>query len=386
MKSPMTTLCYIEQGDRYLMMHRIRKEHDVNHDKWIGIGGHFEEGESPEECLIREVREETGLSLASYRFRGLVTFVSDCWDTEYMCLYTAEVKRRTAGKMLVKDMHTAQDVVWNEKHGSEEENPHGIAEDETPNIENLPDCREGVLEWVPKAEVTKLNLWEGDKIFLKLLAENAPFFSLKLRYEGDVLREASLDGQDLELLDVCDSQGNLTGRVSARCVAHAAGVPHRTVHIWVVRRLPDGKWQVLLQRRSERKSSFPGCLDVSSAGHVSAGDTYGESARRELQEELGIRAEPEKLEYAGIFDSGDILAKFDGETFHDREISAVYIYRQEIDADALQLQPEEVDSVLWMDYEECLAKILSGDSGFCVNIRGIRLVGEYLMHLDTEEL
>lgn len=344
MKYPMTTLCYIEQEDKYLMMHRIRKEHDVNRDKWIGIGGHFEEGESPEECLLREVREETGLNLTSYRFRGLVTFVSDCWDAEYMCLYTAEAEPKS-----------------------------------------LTDCREGVLEWVPKTEIAKLNLWEGDKIFLKLLAQKVPFFSLKLRYEGEVLREAVLDGQEMELLDICDLQGNPTGKVSARCIAHTAGLPHRTVHIWVVRRLANGKWQVLLQKRSKQKNSFPGCLDVSSAGHVSAGDTCEESARRELWEELGIRAEPGELDYVGRFDSGDILAEFDGETFHDREISAVYIYRRMVDADALQLQTEEVDSVLWMDYEECLARVLDGTKGFCVNIRGIRLVGEYLRNMEKAD-
>ena len=369
MKSPMTTLCYVEREDSYLMMHRICKEQDENQDKWIGIGGHFEEGESPEECLLREAREETGLVLREFRFRGIVTFVSDQWGTEYMCLYTArfpEPEDSAAARESAKKTDLTENRQPAEKKDSAAEQPQ------------LPACREGVLEWVPKSRVADLNLWEGDKIFLQLLAEDAPFFSLKLRYEGDTLREAVLDGKPMELLDVCDAKGNVTGLVSARMVAHAAGLMHRTVHIWVVRQTEDGRWQVLLQQRSLRKDSFPGCVDVSSAGHVSAGDDYAESAQRELREELGIDALPEELEYAGTFDSGDILAEFDGKIFHDREISAVYIYRGQVDENGLCLQPEEVDGVCWMDYEECLAGILSGDTKFCVNIRGFRLAGEYL--------
>ena len=151
--SSLTTLCYIEKDDSYLMLHRVAKEHDINKDKWIGVGGHFEERESPEECLLREVKEETGYTLTSYQFRGLVTFLSDRWHPEYMCLYTAD--------------------------GFEGE---------------LAACDEGTLEWVPKKDIPSLNLWEGDKIFLSLLAQNEPFFSLKLSYEGDCLREAVLNG------------------------------------------------------------------------------------------------------------------------------------------------------------------------------------------------
>ena len=159
-KSMLTTLCYIEKGDSYLMLHRIAKERDVNKDKWIGIGGHFEENESPEECLLREVKEETGLTLTSYRFRGIVTFIfrpvpgQGEPDTEYMCLYTADGYEGT-----------------------------------------LCACNEGTLEWVQKKEVLNLNLWEGDKIFFRLLEEDHPFFSLKLVYHGDTLCEAVLDGK-----------------------------------------------------------------------------------------------------------------------------------------------------------------------------------------------
>jgi len=156
-KTALTTLCYIEKDNKYLMLHRVKKENDLNKDKWIGVGGHFELGESPEECLLREVNEETGLTLTSWKFRGIVTFLSNEWEeAEYMCLYTAD--------------------------GFEG---------------NLIPCNEGALEWVEKAKVTELPIWEGDKIFLQLLKENREFFSLKLRYEGDKLVEAVLDGKVL---------------------------------------------------------------------------------------------------------------------------------------------------------------------------------------------
>lgn len=158
MRSPMTTLCYVEKDDSYLMMHRISKKNDVNKDKWIGIGGHFEAGESPEECLLREAMEETGLTLTSYRFRGIVTFTQEGYGTEYMCLYTAD----------------------------------GFCG-------SMKECDEGTLEWVSKKDLGSLNLWTGDFIFLKLLMTDAPFFSLKLSYQGDTLIEAVLDGKKLPL-------------------------------------------------------------------------------------------------------------------------------------------------------------------------------------------
>ena len=138
------------------MLHRIKKAHDLNHGKWVGVGGKFEEGESPEECLLREVKEETGLTLTEYRFRGIVTFVSDEWGSEYMHLFTA-------------DSFSGE----------------------------LSETREGVLRWVPEAKIDALPQWEGDRIFFKLIREDAPFFSLKLCYEGDVLKKAVLDGREL---------------------------------------------------------------------------------------------------------------------------------------------------------------------------------------------
>lgn len=155
-RSPMTTLCYIEKDGKYLMLHRISKKNDVNKDKWIGVGGHFEGNESPEDCLLREVKEETGLTLTSWRFRGIVTFVCDDYPIEFMCLYTAD--------------------------GFEGE---------------LKDCDEGRLEWVDKDCLMDLELWEGDKIFFRLLFEEAPFFSLKVVYENGILCEAVLDGRNL---------------------------------------------------------------------------------------------------------------------------------------------------------------------------------------------
>ncbi len=159
MDASLTTLCYIRQGDRVLMLHRTRKKQDDNRGKWIGVGGKFEPGESPEECLLREVREETGLTLTSWQFRGLVTFISDVCRDSYMHLFTA-------------DGFT------------------GILD---------PDCSEGELQWFPWAEMRALPTWEGDRIFLDLLEQDRPFFSLKLRYEGENLVEAVLDGSPLTL-------------------------------------------------------------------------------------------------------------------------------------------------------------------------------------------
>ena len=147
----LTTLCYIENDHgEYLILHRTKKQNDLNAGKWIGVGGKFEADETPEECLLREVYEETGLTLTRYRFRGIVTFLSNEWEGEYMHLFTADKYEGT-----------------------------------------LCDCTEGELAWVPKNDVLKLNLWEGDHIFLRELLKNDRFFSLKLSYTGDVLTDSS---------------------------------------------------------------------------------------------------------------------------------------------------------------------------------------------------
>lgn len=154
----LTTLCYIEKDEKYLMLHRVVKKNDTNKDKWIGVGGRFEADESPQDCVLREVLEETGYRLTSYKLRGIVTFVSGKYETEYMFLFTAD------------------------------------------GFEGEPiECDEGVLEWVDKKSVYDLNIWEGDKIFFRLLEERDSFFSLKLVYnENDELIESVLDGVPLE--------------------------------------------------------------------------------------------------------------------------------------------------------------------------------------------
>lgn len=149
-----TTLCYISRGSEYLMLHRVKKQNDVNRDKWIGIGGKFEPDESPDECLLREAKEETGLTLTSWRYRGIVTFVNTVCESEYMHLFTAD-----------------------DYEGE------------------IKQCDEGVLEWIDRKRLYDFTLWEGDRIFLKLLETDEPFFSLKLCYDGDELKSAVLNGK-----------------------------------------------------------------------------------------------------------------------------------------------------------------------------------------------
>ena len=151
-----STLCYLERDGQYLMLHRVKKLNDANHDKWIGVGGKFEEGESPEDCVTREVWEETGLTLTDYAYRGIVTFVSDRWEGEYMHLFTA-----------------------------------------TGFMGQVKECDEGQLEWISKEKLMQLPMWAGDRLFLERIAQPGPFFSLKLRYRGETLEGAWLNGKPL---------------------------------------------------------------------------------------------------------------------------------------------------------------------------------------------
>ncbi len=153
-----TTLCHIEKDNKYLMLHRIKKENDLNRDKWVGIGGKFEDKESPEEANLREVFEETGLTLNTAKYCGIVTFVSDKWPTEYMHIF-----------------HSAD------------------------FSGQVKECDEGKLEWVDIKSIYNLPIWQGDKIFLKLIEDKCEFFSLKLEYQGERLIKAILNGKNLEI-------------------------------------------------------------------------------------------------------------------------------------------------------------------------------------------
>lgn len=146
-----SSLCYIEKDEKYLMLHRTKKNNDINENKWIGIGGKFEVGESPEECIIREVKEETGLTLNSYKFRGIITYISKTWETEYVCLFTSD---NFSGKLI--------------------------------------ECNEGDLKWIDKKEVLNLETWEGDKIFINKIQKDDKFFTIKFEYDGDTLLKYDL--------------------------------------------------------------------------------------------------------------------------------------------------------------------------------------------------
>lgn len=337
MRVRLSTLCYIEKDHKYLMLHRVVKKNDVNKDKWIGVGGHFEEGESPEECVLREVKEETGYTLTSYRYRGLVTFVFADVEMEYMSLFTAD--------------------------GFEGE----------PIL-----CNEGVLEWVDIEDVWKLNLWEGDKIFFRLLDEEVPFFSLKLVYnlQGQ-LEYAALNGKQMEMFDIIDMDGNKTGAIKERGVVHREGALHATSHIWIARKNEKSGYDILLQKRSACKDSHPGCYDISSAGHIGAGDEALESALRELEEELGIKAKPEDLLEFGV-QYKNYEGEFYGRPFRDNQRSILYLYKELIKMEDLVLQETEIESVIWMDYKEALEAIRKNTMKHCIYEEEFLKVGKAL--------
>lgn len=178
-----TTLCYIDNGDSYLMLHRVKKENDASHGKWIGVGGKCEADESPDECMLREVREETGLEITHWRYRGIVTFISDTWPNEYMHLFTAD-EWRGEPDMSIDD---EGELAWIRKSD--------LPLDTRPRQPQAAATPSNLLNSTGDPSIT---LWEGDKIFLRLLLnESTPFFSLKLIYEQDEMTSATLNGKPL---------------------------------------------------------------------------------------------------------------------------------------------------------------------------------------------
>ena len=341
-KTELTTLCYIEKDGKYLLMHRNKKEKDINKNMYIGLGGHVIKGESPDECILREVKEEAGITMTDFTMRGVVTF--NMLDyTEYMFLFTCS------------DYEGEIDY----------------------------DCDEGDLEWYDKDKIIgELPVFPGDEIFLLRLMDEEPFFNLRLDYDEKNLKRAVLNGNVLELFDVLDINGNPTGQIRERTVAHRIGSFHRTVHIWVIRQKKSNKkitkeninskdsktvenqtenqncdFEVLLQKRSEDKDSFPGCYDISAAGHIDAGENVDIAAVRELYEELGIKAEVSDLRYfmthLGLEDT-----QYYGKRFFNREFAKVYYFDGKDIADGdIKIQESEVDSVMWVDYDECTRMI-----------------------------
>ncbi|MBQ6321243.1 MAG: NUDIX domain-containing protein [Lachnospiraceae bacterium] len=343
-----TTLCYLERDGKYLMLHRISKKNDINRDKWIGVGGHFLEDESPDDCLLREVKEETGYILRSWKYRGIVTFISGTGITEYMSLFTS-------------DDFEGESI----------------------------DCDEGKLEWVEKEKIWELELWPGDKIFFMLLEEDGPFFSLKLVYDSQGnLVEAVKDGKPMELFDLLHEDGTRSGQRQERGVVHREGLLHETVHMWIVRPRKDEGFDVLLQKRSRNKDSYPGCLDISSAGHMNAGDLPLQAAVREMREELGLTVQEDELEFVQPF-----YLTFDecfhGKPFHDREFANLFVLRKNFDLQDLKLQEEEVETVVWMDLDTCISSVLAGEKSeafpHCLRPDELQIIRQYLAETRREE-
>lgn len=187
----------------------------------------------------------------------------------------------------------------------------------------------------------------------------------------------------MEYLDIVDENGIPTGKVISRDEAHRDGIMHRTAHVWVIRTI-DGRTEVLLQKRSMNKESFPGMYDTSSAGHIPAGVEPLPSALRELGEELGIRALPEQLRYIGKFHI-KYEKVFHGKLFRDNEITSVFLYDEPVDIDDLVLQASEVETVKWFDIDEVWNEIQHSRERFCVPTEGIRLLREYLTQCKTEK-
>lgn len=331
----LSTLCYIEKNGKYLMLHRTVKKNDVNREKWIGVGGHFEQDESPEECLLREVREETGYTLTSWRYRGIVTFVSGDGVTEYMSLFTAD----------------------------------GFEGEPIP-------CDEGELAWVDIEDVWKLNIWEGDKIFFRLIDEEHPFFSLKLTYDGSGhLIAAALDGKPMELFDILNPDGSRTGLTRERGVALREGSLHAAAHIWVLRPGISGRTELLL--RKPDGNFRPGTYDISAASHLAVGESAPKAAIRKLSETLGIETTPGCLRFIGTYHSVSENIYY-GKHFRDNELRSVYLYTESADLPPITQGSSESKEILWMDLQAFLHGVREGSFPTCINADELRMLESYL--------
>ena len=221
--------------------------------------------------------------------------------------------------------------------------------------------------------------YEGLKILLKHMVEMglaSEDLLLKVMFAENLEEIKRVLEETKEYLDIVDESGQPTGHIISRDAAHMDGILHRTAHVWVVRKTGRG-YEILLQKRSEEKESFPGLYDTSSAGHIPAGDEPLESALRELKEELGIAAASDKLHYAGSFRI-QYEKEFHGRMFRDKEVTWVYVYEKPVDISALQLQESEVSEVRWFDLDEVWDEIKTDRSRFCVPTGGLNVLREYL--------
>lgn len=329
-----TTLCYIEQNGKYLMLLRNKKKHDVNAGKWIGVGGKFEAGETAEQCAMREIKEETGLTALRLMPRGVVYFHSEGWESEVMYLFTVPEWEGT-----------------------------------------LTECDEGELRWVDKREVFGLNLWDGDRIFLEYLMKDVPYFEMTLRYRDDRLYQAVADGKELELFDIFHEDGTPAGYVAERGYAHCHALWHATARIWVVRPKAGGDGvELLLQLRSAKKKLHPAKYDASSAGHIAAGEDILTGAVRELEEELGISVSGDSLEPVAVVTSVIDFDTPDGQPYHDREHCHLFLCRVDVKDSDIYTQVSEVDGVKWISPDECLRAVQTGAFPNCIDPQELSLV------------
>lgn len=318
------------------MMLRNKKRCDPNEGKWIGVGGKLEEGETPRQCAVREIKEETGLTALNLAERGVVHFNSDVWEDELMYLFTV-----------------------------------------TQFEGELTNCDDGELHWIDKSEIFNLNLWDGDRIFLTYLTEGAPFFDMVLNYTCERLCQCIVDGRELELFDIYNEDGTPANYVAERDFAHQNALWHSTARIWAVRPKGCGGWEILLQLRSANKKLHPSKYDASCAGHIATGEDILTGAVRELKEELGIKALPQDLEFAAAV---KCVADFEtnGEPYHDREHCNIFIYRSDICNEDIKLQQSEVDGIMWKDLDQCITALQNDEFPNCINIKELQLIAQRL--------